>query len=605
MTLRSRAIRGLVVSLLGTLAIGTLPNPSVAVPSHVHLATIPAASAPWLNHFNAWRASVGLSNLSENTTWSAGDVAHATYMVKTGLVTHYEDPTNPYYTTAGDAAARASNTYVSSSTGTSDVQAIDWWMGAPFHAMAMMDPRLTQTGFGSYRDASFSPWQMGAALNVTSGNPFTGGQFPVYFPGNLSTEPLTAYSGNEFPDPTGACPGYSGLPVFVEVGGSVSTTAGPIHTLTANAGQLANCVIDSTNPNYASYLTGRGAVIMMPQQPLQNGTTYTVALTVNSIPYTWSFTVGSLSPACSSLPIVTSVNPSAGPASGGTTVTISGCRFTGVTAVKFGSTAATNVNFVSDTQITAASPAHAGGAVDVTVTTASGTSVINSADGFTYTVPPGPPTNVTATVGNLSATIAWSPPASDGGSPITSYTVTSSPGGLTTTVSGSSLSTVVSGLTLGTTYTFTVVATNSIGSGNASPPSNQITAVTVPSAPMGLVATAADGSAILSWTAPSDGGSAIKAYVVTPYANGVSPGTPVTFTQPNQLEVVFGLTNGVTYTFTVRAVNDLGIGAASTPSNGVMPSSSLRQPSAQGPTPVPGVRAPTGQSSPAPSPPQR
>jgi hypothetical protein len=262
-----------------------------AGPAHVHLAMTPAASLPWLDRFNAWRANTGTSTLTENTTYSAGDVLHATYMVQTGQVTHYELTSYPQYTLAGDTAAKNSNTFVSSSTSTADVQAIDWWMGAPFHAMAMMDPRLTTTGFGSYRNAAYT-WQMGAAVNVGQGMTAPG-QYPVYFPGNGSTEPLTAYSGNEFPDPTQACPGYSGLPLFIEVGASVATAAGPIHTLIGNGVSLANCVIDSTNTTFAPYLTWRGGVIVFPQQPLQNGVRYVVALTVNGLPYTWSFTVGS------------------------------------------------------------------------------------------------------------------------------------------------------------------------------------------------------------------------------------------------------------------------------------------------------------------------
>jgi hypothetical protein len=82
------------------------------------------------------------------------------------------------------------------------------------------------------------------------------------------------------------------LPVFVEVGGNVATTAGPIHTITGNGVSFENCVIDSTNPTLGSSLRSRGGVVLIPRQPLQNGVTYAVSLTVNGLPYTWSFTVG-------------------------------------------------------------------------------------------------------------------------------------------------------------------------------------------------------------------------------------------------------------------------------------------------------------------------
>ncbi|MGA8725166.1 MAG: IPT/TIG domain-containing protein, partial [Acidimicrobiales bacterium] len=58
------------------------------------------------------------------------------------------------------------------------------------------------------------------------------------------------------------------------------------------------------------------------------------------------------------VPTVSSVAPSAGPAAGGTSVTITGTGFTAATAVAFGFTAATTFAVVSDTQITATSPAH-------------------------------------------------------------------------------------------------------------------------------------------------------------------------------------------------------------------------------------------------------
>jgi hypothetical protein len=159
-----------------------------------------------------------------------------------------------------------------------------------------MDPRLGSTGFGSYRLVK-SGWQMGAAVDTTRGNPFTGGRYPVFFPGDGSTEPLTTYSGNESPNPLQACSGYTaaaGLPLYVETGGNVSTTAGAVHSLTGNGTPLDHCVIDSTNAALGSYLKMRGAVIVVPKSPLQVGVTYVVALTVNGAPYTWSFTVGPL-----------------------------------------------------------------------------------------------------------------------------------------------------------------------------------------------------------------------------------------------------------------------------------------------------------------------
>jgi Fibronectin type III domain/Domain of unknown function (DUF1929) len=92
---------------------------------------------------------------------------------------------------------------------------------------------------------------------------------------------------------------------------------------------------------------------------------------------------------------------------------------------------------------------------------------------------PGAPTAVTATAGNGSASVAWTAPA-DGGSPITSYTVTPYAAGIpqaATIVSGSppATSATIMGLANGTSYTFTVNATNSVGTGPASAPSNAVT----------------------------------------------------------------------------------------------------------------------------------
>ena len=92
------------------------------------------------------------------------------------------------------------------------------------------------------------------------------------------------------------------------------------------------------------------------------------------------------------------------------------------------------------------------------------------------TTVPGAPTGATATAGNAKATVTWTAPASNGGSPITGYTVTSAPGGKTCTTTGATTCDV-SGLTNGQAYTFTVTATNAIGTGAASAASNSVTPV--------------------------------------------------------------------------------------------------------------------------------
>uniref|UniRef100_UPI0040474897 fibronectin type III domain-containing protein n=1 Tax=Algoriphagus sp. TaxID=1872435 RepID=UPI0040474897 len=91
---------------------------------------------------------------------------------------------------------------------------------------------------------------------------------------------------------------------------------------------------------------------------------------------------------------------------------------------------------------------------------------------------PNPPTIGTVSTFGLTATVPFTAPMNNGASTITSYTVTSNPGGITGSLSQSgSGSITISGLTSGTSYTFSVTATNSIGTSVASNASNSVTAM--------------------------------------------------------------------------------------------------------------------------------
>jgi hypothetical protein len=83
-------------------------------------------------------------------------------------------------------------------------------------------------------------------------------------------------------------------------------------------------------------------------------------------------------------PTVSKIGPKTGPASGGTSVKITGTNLNGATAVKFGALKAASFTVNSATSITAIAPASTVGVVDVTVTTAGGTSATSSADHFKF-----------------------------------------------------------------------------------------------------------------------------------------------------------------------------------------------------------------------------
>ena len=183
---------------------------------------------------------------------------------------------------------------------------------------------------------------------------------------------------------------------------------------------------------------------------------------------------------------------------------------------------------------------------DCSVTTGSGAPVITV---------PSAPTGVVATGANASASVSFAAPASTGGAPITSYRVTASPGGMTAT--GGSSPIPIGGLTNGTSYTFSVTATNSAGTGPASAASNSVTPASLPDPPAAPTATPGDGQVALSWVAPANNGSAITGYVVHYSVSGFADWQPIAPPAGTSVTVT-GLANATSYDFQVAAINAVG-----------------------------------------------
>ncbi len=147
---------------------------------------------------------------------------------------------------------------------------------------------------------------------------------------------------------------------------------------------------------------------------------------------------------------LTNIQPSSGPASGGTGFTLTGTVLTGATGITFGGAAATSINVVNSTTVTAVTPAHATGVVDVVITTPNGSATLTN--GYTYlTTAVGEPAfggtiaclntgnNLIAATADNSTGIEW------GGSGITTSATSATDG-------ASNTDTIVNALGAGSTY---------------------------------------------------------------------------------------------------------------------------------------------------------
>jgi titin len=187
---------------------------------------------------------------------------------------------------------------------------------------------------------------------------------------------------------------------------------------------------------------------------------------------------------------------------------------------------------------------------------------------------PAAPTNVTAVVGPGlgEATVTWTAAVSNG-LPVLYYSVVASDGigSLPPVLVLGTTTATVPGLIGGTAYTFTVQAwSDGLVASPVSAPSNSVTAITVPSPPTDVSATAGNSTATVTWTASADPGTPVTGYQIIPQIVG-GIALPATVVGVGTSGTVTGLSNGVSYTFTVVATSAVGDSVPSLPSAPVTP----------------------------------
>ena len=177
---------------------------------------------------------------------------------------------------------------------------------------------------------------------------------------------------------------------------------------------------------------------------------------------------------------------------------------------------------------------------------------------------PSGPQSISVSPGPSEIVVNWLPPADNGGSPITGYTLTwTSSTGASGTISTTDTTRTLRNLANGATYTISVTATNAAGTSPAA--SANATPLGAPSGPRDVQLQRGDGRLGVSWSPPAhDGGLPVESYTV--YWTAPDGVTSFASAQATQL-VITGLTNGSTYTVTVTATNRAGTSGHSEPAS--------------------------------------
>jgi hypothetical protein len=170
-------------------------------------------------------------------------------------------------------------------------------MTGPFHAIGVLRHNLRTSGFGLCASSDTPTWHSAGTLDVIRGldstpRPST----PTLFPGNGATVPLHSFV-TESPNPLTMCgwSGAAGLPLIAMMPSDVTSANA---SLTGPSGPITTCVLHKGNVGggvAGSILDGENAVVVMPRDPLADGT-YTATVNSDGGSATWSFTVNRSAP---------------------------------------------------------------------------------------------------------------------------------------------------------------------------------------------------------------------------------------------------------------------------------------------------------------------
>jgi hypothetical protein len=286
-------------------ALLTLLVPPVLTPSRAEAASLPAPAAA-VALLNAWRTALELRPVVHDEVLSRGCRKHAEYFrLNPTHYLHGEVASAAGFTEAGDLAARSSVLAFGNRGADAGISA---WEPAPYHRMALLDPRLAATGFWSEFGLTC---MQAAAVDHDRRTP----ELKAYtYPIAGQRDVATTFWCDESPNPCDVVRrtdtlGPVGTNISIQFNGPWLGTE-PVSVTAASVAAAGRPPVDLTVQTRGSML--RGGILLIPRRPLRAGTTYGVSVT-GSVPavaddgtksehpyaLSWDFSTPGIDPAAS------------------------------------------------------------------------------------------------------------------------------------------------------------------------------------------------------------------------------------------------------------------------------------------------------------------